>query len=76
MQSDEKISPEDEDDDPMELDSPVMASQLPVRSGKSSILGPLSRVPRIATGFHEQLVRTTVTVPQSVIPTFLKFLAQ
>jgi hypothetical protein len=48
MQSDEKISPEDEDDDPMELDSPVMASQLPVRSGKSSILGILSRVPRTA----------------------------
>ncbi|KAF3004880.1 hypothetical protein E8E13_006012 [Curvularia kusanoi] len=29
--SDEKISPEDEDDDPMELDAPVVASPLPVR---------------------------------------------
>lgn len=48
MQSDETISPEDEADDPMELDSPVMASQLPVRPGKSSILVSLSRVPRIA----------------------------
>jgi hypothetical protein len=33
-QSDETISPEDENDDPMEVDAPVVASPLPVRSGK------------------------------------------
>jgi hypothetical protein len=34
FQSEETISPEDEDDDPMELDATMIASPLPVRSGE------------------------------------------
>ena len=50
FQSDETVSPEDEDDDPMDVDAPVISSPLPVRSGKlCSILTSWLRLPHIAS---------------------------